>query len=153
MPAFVPMPPALQLADVPPKSEARAAAAGTLPQAPRADHQHPRLTSAQVATLDATGTQTVMFTRTFDNEPAISIIAVENDTKSPPDFKVKQFLDDTGAAWASGKPYGGAIVYATRARALPAVSAILTEILKLSGFVPNEPAGNVKFSIIALQAS
>lgn len=96
----------------------------------------------------------MMFTRTFTNEPAISILAVENDTRSPPDFKVQQFLDDTGAPWTTGKPYGGATIYGTRARALPVLTALLTSVVSsLSGYVPNEPAAGVKFSIIALQAS
>jgi len=142
---------AIALADVAPLSEAKAAAAGSMNMAPRADHQHPRLTSAQIATLDNMGTQTVTFTRTFDTEPAISIIAVENDTKSPPDFKVKTFAVD-----ANGK-YTGCTVYATRARPLPALNAI-TDLLggvvgKLTGFMPNEPAAGVRFSIIALHAS
>lgn len=147
----------ISLADAAPLPEAKAATAGSMGEAARGDHRHQRLTSAQTATLDNAGTQTVMFTRTFSAEPAISIIAVENDTKSPPDFKVKVFLDDTGATWAEGKPYGGCIVYGTRARALPALNAI-TDLLggvvgKLTGFMPNEPAAGVKFSIIALQAS
>lgn len=144
---MTPPPAQVQFADMLPMPEAKAAKVGTLELAPRADHQHPRLTSAQVATLDNTGTQTIVFTRTFSSEPAISMIAVENDTKSPPDFKVKSFAID-----GSGN-YTGCTVYATRARALPVVAALLTDLLKLSGYVPTEPAAGVKFSIIALQAS
>lgn len=144
---------AVPFADTVPMPEVKAGSAGTAPLVPRADHQHPRLTSAQTGALDANGQQTIMFTRTFTAEPAVSILAVENDTKSPPDFKVKQFLDDTGAAWATGKPYGGAIVYGSRARTLPTLTAVLTDLLKLSGYNVTEPAAGVKFSIIALQAS
>lgn len=146
-----------------PKPEGGSAQRGaTLGRFAMEDHQHPRLTSAQVGTLDSAGKATIMFQngatpRTFASEPAISMMAVENDTKSPPDFKVMQFLDDVGQPWAAGKPYGGAIVYGTRARALPGLNAV-TDLLggvvsKLTGFVPNEPAAGVKFSIIALQQS
>lgn len=157
MSAIVPATTSFVLADTAPKAEQKTAAAGVMDAASRADHTHPRLTSAQTGQLDANGTATMMFTRMFTAEPAISVLAVENDTKSPPDFKVKQFLDDTGAPWVAGKTYGGCIVYGTRARALPVLNAV-TDLLggvvgKLTGFIPTEPAAGVRFSIIALQAS
>ncbi|KTR05014.1 hypothetical protein NS365_13380 [Aureimonas ureilytica] len=143
----------IQLADVAPLPETGTAKPGNMTLVPRADHQHPRITSAQTGALDNAGMATMMFTRTFTAEPAVSILAVENNTKSPPDFKVMQFLDDQQQPWVAGKLYGGAIIYGTRTRALPGVSAVLTDLLKLSGYVPTEPAAGVRFSIIALQAS
>lgn len=146
------------LADTAPIAEAKTAGAGSMSLASRGDHTHPRLTSAQTGTLDGAGYATIVFTRSFIAEPAVAILGVDSTSASPADFKVKQFtLDGDGS-------YIGCVVYGVRARALPAltavsgiISAVITGVnaivTALSGFVPNEPAAGVKFSIIAVQAS
>lgn len=148
-------------AAAPPLSEATGAATGTTLLVPRADHQHPRLTSATSGTTAGDGRATVNFTRTFSAQPIVMTQAVEAIDNGPVTFKVESFLDDTGAAWTSGKPYGGAIIYGYRHRALPTlnlggivlIGPLITALGILSAYSPFIAAGNVGFACIAVQAS
>lgn len=142
--------PMMLLSDSPPMGEAGVAAAGTANQAPRYDHRHPRLSSSTNATTNASGEQTVVFTRTFDTMPSVIITAIENSTTPAPSFKVKAFQTNAG-----GK-YTGCTIYGSRERALPSLSGILLVgplITALAGYLPSEPAANTQFTIVALQAS
>lgn len=144
-----------------PIAEALAASAGSAGAASRSDHQHPRLTSATVGMTDATGKKTVMFTRTFSAQPAVFCELVEAADNGPVSFKIESFLDDTGTAWAAGKPYGGVVITAYRIRALPTlnlagivlIGPLLTALGVLSAFAPFTNAPNVSFSCIAILPS
>lgn len=156
------------LSDTPPVAEATTPAAGDGSKASRFNHLHPRLSSAQSGTLDANGQQTVIFTRTFSSKPAVTVLAIEDDTNPVPRFKVRRWLKADGSAWASGSPYGGCIIYGDRARVLPTltqlnggiivllsslITALNSILTQLSGYAPYVPAANVEFSLIALQPS
>jgi len=155
------------LSDTPPIAEATTPAAGAGPKASRYDHLHPRLSSAQSGTLDGNGQATVIFTRTFTAKPAVTVLAVEDDTNPVPRFKVRRWLKADGSAWVSG-PYGGCVIYGDRARVLPTITqlnggiivllaslitALNTILAQLSGYAPYVPAASVEFSLIALQPS
>lgn len=81
-----------KLADMAPLSEAGTAAAGSEAQATRADHRHPRLTSATTGVLNASGEATVSFTRTFPTKPSVSILYAESADGQPVVFKVKSWV-------------------------------------------------------------
>jgi hypothetical protein len=137
------------LSDAPPMGEAGTPAAGTGSQATRNDHRHPRLSSSTSGTTDANGEATIVFTRTFDTQPSVVPCAVENNTNPVPAFKVKAFQTNAGKIT-------GCTIYASRSRALPALGGILLIgplISALAGFLPSEPAANMNFTIVALQAS
>lgn len=144
-----------------PQSEAGTATPGTQDKLAREDHVHKRLTSATVHTTAANGKQTVMFTRTFDVQPVVMCDLVEVPDNGPVTFKVESWLDDTGAAWALGKPYGGAVVYGYRTREMPTlnlagivlIGPLLTALNVISGYKPYVGAGNVGFSCLAIQQS
>lgn len=150
-----------RLSDAAPMSEAKTAAAGSAQTAPRADHQHARLTSATTHTTDANGKRTVMFTRTFTSQPVVMCDQVEAADNGPVTFKTESFLDDTGQPWAAGKPYGGAIVYGYRTRDMPTlnlggivlIGPLLTALGVLSGYRPYVAAANVGFSCLAIMQS
>lgn len=136
------------MADIPPLSESGTAAAGGMPMATRADHQHQRLTSAINTTLDANGLATIEFTRTFDAEPVIVFGALGAGTGPVPDFRAD--LIKTGAFWT------GATIYGQRARPLPSLGGILLIgplIAALSGYTPYEAAAGAKVSVTAIKAS
>ena len=160
---------AAMLSNDPPKSEAKVATAGAAPKATRDDHQHPRLTSATTATTDANGQATILFTRTFTAMPSIDLCALEDNANPTPGMKVRRFLKTNNTStWSEGDtdPVTGCVVYASRTIALPQMTAItgitlvttLVPVLNtlfagLSGFLPTAPAGNLKFTIIAVQTS
>lgn len=148
------------LADTSPLSESKTATAGAMNKAPRADHQHPRLTSADNYTLDANGFVTITFSRNFTTEPAIVMNALGSGTGPVPDFRA-EFIK-TGALWT------GATVYGQRARALPTIAPLSAGLLTLlssligalnpilasiSGFAPYEAAAGARVSVVAIQNS
>lgn len=135
------------LATMLPSAESKEAAPGRAEQASRADHTHPRLTSASNHTLGADGTVEVTFTRTFDREPVIACLSLAS-MDPVPDFTATPIK--TGDVWT------GARIYGERKRALPLLTGILVVgplITALSGFKPWEPAAGARVSVIALQAS
>jgi len=147
MPAFPPVPDALVLADTLPKAETKTPTAGTMPMAPRADHQHPRLTSASNHTLGSDGFVDVIFTRTFDQEPAIVCLALGSSDPVP---------DFTATPVKTGDVWTGARIYGERKRALPLLTGLVLigpVVTALAGFKPWEPAAGARVSVIALQAS
>lgn len=147
------------LADTAPLSEAKTPTAGAMSKATRADHQHPRLTSADNYTLDANGFVTITFSRTFSTEPAIVMNALGSGTDPVPDFRAQ--FNKTGALWT------GATIYGQRSRPLPSLAPLSTGILNilalitplnallnlLSGFTPYEPAAGARVSVVAIQNS
>lgn len=87
-----------------PPAEAMAGSAGAAATAARGDHFHPRITSAHVTALDATGAYTLTFTRLFDTEPV---------NNQPIILKVASYNLDGGGKWA------GANMQAYRMRPIP----------------------------------
>ena len=108
-------------------------------------------------TLDATGHQTVMFSRTFSKEPGLTGMAIEDNTNAVPRVKARRGLKADGSTWAEGQGViAGAYLYADRARALPALSGLvlLTPVITaLANFLPYEAAANARFALIAVEAS
>lgn len=148
------------LADTVPLAESKTPTAGAMNKAPRADHQHPRLTSATNHTLDANGFATVTFTREFLTEPAITMNGLGAGTSPVPDFRADFII-------SNGK-WTGATVYGQRTRALPTIAplnagllgllasligALNPILLSLSGFAPYEAAAGARVSVVAIQNS
>lgn len=138
------------LGDMAPLSEAGIAAAGSEAWATRADHRHPRLTSATNGTLNASGEATVNFTRTFTTKPSVAILYSETADGQPIVFKVKTWLGVGGTTWTSGD-YTGCVIKGYRSQTVPQNLATL-----LLGGVFNLFAGSAsgaEYSLIAVQAS
>ncbi len=147
------------LADMLPMPERRAAQPGVVGLGARADHQHPRLTSAANATLDANGMATITFTRTFYAEPVLVFGSIGSGTTPVPEFRGE--LIKTGDVWT------GVRIYGQQSRAMPVINPISTGLLtilslltalnpilaQLSGFTPYEPAAGARVSVTAIQAS
>lgn len=132
------------LADMLPLSEAGTARSGSEGLATRADHQHPRLTSATTGVLNASGEATVVFTRTFPTKPSVSILYSETADGQPVVFKVKSWVQ-------TGSDYTGCVIKGYRSTTVPQNLATL-----LLGAVFNLFAGSasgVEYSLIAVQAS
>lgn len=109
------------LADTAPLSEKTTPDAGQMPLAARADHQHARPTWTADGATGADGKTTLTFGRTFDVNPTVLCMALENNTSAPPAFKAMSFTTN-----ASGK-VTGCTVFASRpliAGLLPAPVAI-----------------------------
>lgn len=148
-----------------PKPEAKTPVAGTMNQVPRADHQHPRLSSATTGTLKAGGVDTIVFTRTFDVKPAVTILQIEAADNQPVVFKVVSWTT-TGTAGVD-LLYTGCVIKGYRSQALPqqtqlnvlallgavigGVNALLSSISSFNIF--GGSAAGVEYSLIALQPS
>jgi hypothetical protein len=134
-----------------PAPEAVTPEAGAGSRAARDDHQHPRLTSATVQALDASGVATVAFTRSFAALPAVTCLLYEASAAQPVVFKVKGWVQD-----ANGN-YTGCTVQGYRASILPALSgiALLTGLVgALANYnVFGGSAAGAQFCCIALQPS
>jgi hypothetical protein len=157
MPVYDPN--AARLGSSMPAPEKRTATPGQMAEASRSDHQHPRLTSAANATLDASGYATVMFTRTFDAEPVLVFGSIGSGTTPVPEFR--------GELIQSAGLYTGVRVFGQRSRAIPTINPISTGLAsifsllgalnpilqQLSGFTPYEPASGARVSVTAIQAS
>lgn len=117
----------------------------------RADHVHPRLTSATVQTLGADGVAQVMFTRSFTGLPAVTCLLYEATTAQPVVFKVRDWIQDANSA------YVGCNVQGYRSSVLPALSGILLVgplISSLANYnVFGGSAAGAQFCCIALQPS
>ncbi len=132
-----------QLANSLPSAEGVAAAAGMASVASRVDHVHPRLTSTNIDTLDASGLKTLTFTRSFATEPSAVFTMIEAGTAAPVSFRVQSWV-------MTGANYTGCVVYGQRHRALPAVLTLLTALVSYEAWIP---AANVKFSAIMIASS
>lgn len=146
-----------------PRPETTAGAAGAdMSEFSPGLHQHPRLTSATGPhTLDATGRASIIFTRTFDKPPVLTLQRVTDAAtkERPVDFQVTYAR--------SGALYVGAAVIGQRSQLLPALSplsgiTLLTQLVTgvngivsaLTGFdVFGASASGVKFTCLAVQSS
>lgn len=99
---------------VTPSAESPGGSAGTdAMQFAQMGHSHPRLTSTTYATLSATGTATVMFTRSFTNKPGFSITEIDSTGAQPLVCVVQSFVMENGV-------YTGCVIKGYRSQALPA---------------------------------
>lgn len=135
----------IPFASTEPLAEAGIAETGTMNMAPRADHQHPRLTATSTGVLNASGEATITFTRTFPSKPGLTMTYAETADGQPVVFKVKTWT-------VVGSDYTGCVIKGYRAQAIPTNLATL-----LLGGVFNLFSGSsatgVEFSLIAVQAS
>lgn len=127
-----------------PASEAVSATGGVMAEGSRADHVHPRLTSATIATLDASGKATVTFTRSFAVEPCPILAAIATGASQPTTVEVESWVK-TGALWT------GAVVKGYRAQRLPAVLTLLSALVNYDIF--GATAANTRVSCVFLQPS
>jgi hypothetical protein len=139
------------LSNASPPGEGVNSAPGQAGMAARGDHVHPRLTSATVQSLDATGAAAITFTRSFSVKPCVTFTLYEADELMPVVFKVKGWTRD-----ANGN-YTGCSVKGYRAALLPAMNGVtlaagVTSALASFNVFMAVPAA-VEFSCIALQPS
>ncbi len=156
-----------QPATTPPMSEKTAPAIGTQPtRYALEDHQHGRLTSTTQATITSGNTATVMFTRSFVNEPGIDYkeLPATAETTTPPASDTAASAQPTQSrviAWTKGPTtrvpdaaatdYTGCVVRVWKAQTIPQNLATL-----LLSAVFNIFAASVvgtRFSIIAVARS
>lgn len=144
-------PPPTPLASSMPLSESKIPVIGAGEAAARNDHQHPRLTSTTLATLDANNEALVTFTRTFTGKPGLSCMFEESADGMPISFKVKSWVTD-----GSGL-YTGCVIKGYRATLLPTMSGIILIgplISALSNLnIFGGSAQGISVSIIAVQQS
>lgn len=133
------------LADVNPLAESGTAVPGSLPMAVRADHRHPRLTSATSHSLDVNGEATVVFTRTFSTQPSMAFSYTETADGQPLVFKVKSWTQD------GSLNYTGCVVKGYRSTTIPTnlVTLLLGGVFNLF----QGSANGVPVTVIALQSS
>lgn len=149
-----------------PRSEAVAPTAGAAQVASRDDHRHPRLTSTTQATIATGNTASVMFTRSFVNEPGIDYqeLPPTADTTTPTAADTNANAQPTNSkvvAWMKGPTtllpdaaatdYTGCVVRVWRSQTIP--TNLVTLLL---GGVFNLFAASVvgtRFSIIAVARS
>lgn len=134
-----------------PPAETVSPAAGAGGMASRDDHKHPRLSSATVATLNASGEATVTFTRLFAAMPVVICTLYEAADNQPVVFKVKSWTQD-----ANGN-YTGCTVKGARSATLPAMAGLtlVTGVISaLANFnVFGGSAAGAQFCCLALQPS
>lgn len=135
-----------QFSTAAPLAEAKTPAPGTMGMVPHADHVHPRLTSATTGTLNASGEQTVVFTRTFAVKPSLVLTYVETADSQPVILKVKSWTVD------GSNNYTGCVIRGYRAQAIPQnlVNLLLGAVFNL--FTATS-AANVEFTAIAVASS
>lgn len=143
--------PTLALSDSNPAPESTAPIPGNADQGARANHQHPRLTSATLANLGNDGMVSIAFTRVFTAMPAVACLLYEAADGQPVVFKVKTWTRD-----ADGN-YIGCVIQGYRSSILPALSGILL-LGNLIGALANYnvfggSAAGAQFCCIALQPS
>lgn len=117
---------------------------GTMPVASRNDHAHERLTSTHpTLALDATGKRSVLYSRTFDREPAVIPVA-----KTPASgVQAPTLTYEHVFNVVNGKNvYTGCII--TGVRPGPVV-----QVLGLSVLSASVPAANAEFNVVAIATS
>lgn len=128
-----------------PMVESQQPAAGAADKASRGDHQHPRLTSATVHTLNGSGEAPITFTRSFDVFPCMDFTYVEAADNPPVIFKVKSWTLD-----GSNKIIG-CVAKGYRGQVVP--QNLATLLLGAVFNVFGGSASGVQFTAIALQQS
>lgn len=132
-------------ANAAPVAEAVSAAAGSADSRfAMQDHAHPRLSSATIATLDASGAATVTFSRSFSAEPCAVLTAIGTGAAQPTSVEVTSWIK-TGANWT------GAVIKGYRAQRLPAVLTLLSALLNYDIF--GASASGTRVSCVFLMPS
>lgn len=140
-----------------PSSEATGGSPGNTMQIPYANHQHPRITSADTATITSGSTVNIMFTKTFDKQPAIDLNLIEANTptQQPCLFAVVDWLSPTGVSLGTnpvdGVVIGGCTVKAWRSTPVPQnlVALLVGAAYSLFG----GSVTGIRFSYIAVASS
>lgn len=132
------------LANANPLAEGLTPGAGAAGAASRMDHVHPRLTATASGVLNASGEDTIVFTRTFTSKPGLTITYAETADNQPVVFKVKSWT-------TSGSDYTGCVIKAYRSQAIPTnlVTLLLGGVFNLFA----ASASGVEYSLIAVQPS
>lgn len=117
----------------------------------RADHQHPRLTSATTGFLDSNGLATVAFTRVFPTKPSIDLTPIAPGGTQPVALQLDSWV-------MTGADYTGCIVKGFRGQATNLAAVQVLGISVAVGAQTITPfsapaASGVEFSCIALQTS
>lgn len=117
----------------------------------RADHQHPRLTSATIVTLDSNGLATVAFTRSFPVEPSVDLTPIAPGGTQPVALQVDSWV-------MTGADYTGCIVKGFRGQSTTLAAVTVVGISVAVGSQTVNPfsapaASGVRVSVIALQTS
>jgi len=133
------------LSNVAPVTEGVSASPGAMDLASRSDHVHRRLTSSTAGVTNGTGEATVVFTRTFAQEPGITLMPRELVDGGAIASKVKNWTQD-----AQGN-YTGAVVKFYRIQALPAVLTLLSGLINFR--VDAGTVGALPFTCIAVERS
>lgn len=134
-----------------PPAETVSPAAGAGGMASRDDHKHPRLSSATVSTLNASGEAVIAFTRLFAAMPVVICTLYEAADSQPIVFKVKTWAQD-----GNGN-YTGCTIKGYRSATLPAMSGltlVTSLVTALGNFnVFGGSAAGAQFCCLALQPS
>jgi len=94
------------------------------------DHQHPRLTSTNYATLDANGMATVAFTRSFANKPGVNMTETDVAANAQPlVLRVQSWVQDGQGV------YTGCVIRGSRAQVLPTLNPLSGLLTLVSGVV------------------
>lgn len=139
------------LSNATPPGEAVTPVPGSGGMASRDDHKHPRLSSATVQSLNASGEAVITFTRTFSSMPVVICLLYETADNQPVVFKVKSWTQD------AQNNYTGCTIKGSRASLLPALSGITLLaglITALANFnVFGGSAAGAQFCCLAIQPS
>ncbi len=143
-----------------PTSESTSGSPGSTMLIPDAGHSHPRLTSADIATIASGSTVKIAFTRTFTKPPAMFYTLIESDTgasQQPCLFATVDYLAADGvtslgtASPADGVVIGGCVVKAWRANIIP--QNLATLLLTAAWSLFGGSVVGVKIAYVALASS
>lgn len=141
-----------------PKSETPAGAAGASGFIPDAEHQHPRITSADTVTITTGSTVNIAFTRKFTKQPALdfNLIEASSSTQQPCLFAVVDWLGEDGVTSLGTNPADGVVIGGCTAKAWRATPVPQNLTTLLLGGVFSLFGGSVtgiRFSYIAVASS
>jgi hypothetical protein len=130
-------------AEIMPMSEAATAKAGDAEKIyARADHVHQRLSEVIKGSLDANGKITITLKNEFTEEPGVGLTSVAANGSIYWDID-----------WVkTGAKFTGIVITGRKNRTLPTLTALLTDLLKLSGYDTSVPAAGVKFTGLVIKA-
>lgn len=130
-----------------PKQETAKANAGTATSIAAGDHSHARLSEVISGSLGSGGSVRVDFAKQYSVTPGLTFLSIGAGKAVTFDFAFDQPDAQTGII------KGGVLSGKTRT-VLPTLTAILTDILKLSGFDPfSSAAANVGFTGFAIRSA
>ncbi len=128
-----------------PPAEATTGQIGAAGMYASAAHVHPRLTSVQIATLDANGLATVMFARSFAAQPGVILTPINPVGSQPVMLQVQGWTNDTSGNFI------GCSIKGYRTNTLPSTLALLSALISFN--IAGGSAANVQVSVVAIQSS